>query len=148
MRHRIYLVLFLFFAILPLVGCNVGEGGSGGGASTASAIHCEVFYRAGPGDALSPAPVITFQGGSDQKYLAFDDMTFNARFQDDEFEGRALYIAITGSDEVTEISRQLYQFDAENPPENQFIGGHGFTGLQYVFSPSSLGEMQYFCSIE
>jgi hypothetical protein len=28
---------------------------------------------------------------------------------------------------------------------NQFIGGHGFTGLVYVYHPSSDAELQYFC---
>jgi len=148
MRHRMGLVFFLTLFFIPLVGCNTVGGGSSGDISKASTIICEVFYRAGPGDAMSPAPAIKFQSGSDQQYLVFDDMTFNAGFQDDEYEGRALYIAITGLDETDEISRQLYQFDAEDPPENQFIGGHGFTGLQYVFSPGSTGEIQHFCSVE
>jgi hypothetical protein len=148
MRLRICFVFFIVCAIFPLAGCNFSEGGNSGESPKAITIICEVFYRADPGEALSPAPVIKFPGGSDQKYLVFDDLTFNARVQDDEFEGRALYIAITGVDETKEISRQLYQFNAENPPENQFIGGHGFTGLQYLFSPFSSGEIQYFCHIE
>ena len=153
MRHRschnLCLVLCLVIAIIILVGCDAVGGDNSEGSSKTGAIICEVFYRAGSGDALSPAPAILFQSGSDQQYLIFDDMTFNAGFQDDEFEGRALYIAITGVDESEEISRQLYQFDAGNPPENQFIGGHGFTGLQYVFSPGSTGKIfEYFCHIE
>jgi hypothetical protein len=30
---------------------------------------------------------------------------------------------------------------------DQFIGGHGFTGLAYVFHPASGGEIQYFCGV-
>jgi len=74
-------------------------------------------------------------------------MGFQARFQDDQFEGRALSIAVTNLETGAEISRQLYQFDPQNPPENQFIGGHGFTGLHYVYHPGSEAEMQYFCSV-
>jgi hypothetical protein len=50
-------------------------------------------------------------------------------------------------DTGAEISRQLFQFDPQNPLENQFIGGHGFTGLNYLFHPDSAAEMQFFCGV-
>ena len=74
-------------------------------------------------------------------------MAFEAFYQDDEFEGRALSIVVVDLETGQEILRQLYQFDPQNPVENMFIGGHGFTGLNYVFHPGSNAEMQYFCSV-
>ena len=29
-----------------------------------------------------------------------------------------------------------------------WFGGHGFTGLNYVFQPDSSAEMQFFCSVQ
>ena len=75
-------------------------------------------------------------------------MVFEAHFQDDEYEGRALSIAVIDLDKGSDISRQLYQFDRQNPVENQFVGGHGFTGLNYTFQPGTTAEMQFFCSVQ
>jgi hypothetical protein len=133
---------------MVLAGCSLGGSGVDLRSSKEFGITCEVFYRPDSGASLSPAPVIMFKSGSDHKYLVFDDMTFIARFQDDQFEGRALFIKVTGVDESLEFSRQMYQFDRENPPENQFIGNHGFTGLIYVFNPQTSSEMQYYCNIQ
>ena len=111
-------------------------------------IVCEVYYRPGAGVGLRAAPLITFSEGIDRKTAEFDSMVFEAQFQDDDYEGRALSIAVTDRETGTEITRQLYQFDRQNPVENQFIGGHGFTGLNYIFQPDSSSEMQFFCSVK
>ena len=58
------------------------------------------------------------------------------------------HVRITDLESGDEITRQLYQFNPNNPVENQFIGGHGFTGLNYVFQLESPDEMQFFCSIK
>jgi hypothetical protein len=92
-------------------------------------INCTVFYRASAVDAFEE----------------FDDMSFNASFIDDGFEGRALATWIVNLESGEEIGRQLNQMDRENNLVNQFIGGHGFTGLLYFYHPTSPGELQYFC---
>jgi hypothetical protein len=78
----------------------------------------------------------------------FENMVFEGWFQYDPFVGCALSIAVANLETRDEISRQLYQFDPQNPVLNQFIGGHGFTRLNYVFHPDSPAEMQYFCSVK
>jgi len=65
----------------------------------------------------------------------------------DEFEGQSLSIAISNMQNQQELSRSLYQIDQAKGLANQFIGGHGFTGLIYVFHPSSDAELQYFCEV-
>ena len=77
-----------------------------------------------------------------------DELLFEAWFQDDEYEGRALSIVVVNIETDAEIIRQLYQFDSQNPVKNQFMGGHGFTGLNYVFKPKATDEIQYYCSVE
>ena len=81
----------------------------------------------------------------DVELIEFDDLGFKASYIDDEFEARALVISITNLNSGDEIARQLNQMDRGESLINQFIGGHGFTGLMYVYHPSSPGELQYFC---
>ena len=148
MRTFTITTTLILLAAVFLSGCTSNDAGSGGNSSDSNTIVCEVFYRPTPGGGLEAAPQITFSEGNDQKRQEFEDMSFEARFQDDQFEGRALSIAVTNLNTGAEISRQLYQFDPQNPLENQFVGGHGFTGLNYVFHPDLSAEMQYFCSVK
>lgn len=129
-------------------GCRAAETTSGDEAADNSTIVCEVFYRPGAEQAMEEVLEIIFTGGGDKQSREFEDMVLDAWFQDDEFEGRALTIEVATLDTDKGIARQLYQFDSQNPVENQFIGGHGFTGLNYVFHPNSPAVVQYFCSIQ
>jgi hypothetical protein len=138
------LLLFLIIT-LTLSACN---GAQSPISTTAGNIVCEVFYRSGAGQSFESAPLMKFTGGTEKQSQAFDELLFEAWFQDDEFEGRALSIVIVDSEKDREIARQLYQFDPQNSVENQFVGGHGFTGLNYVFHPNSVAEIQYFCSVD
>ena len=139
---------FILLLIGLISSCRPKETETRTGSSNTSALICEVYYRQSTAQSLEAAPQITLGEGNAQETLPFVDMSFETRLRDDQFEGRALYIAVTNLDTGDEISRQLFQFDPQNPPENQFIGGHGFTGLNYVFHPDSSAEMQYFCSIK
>jgi len=137
--------LIILFTALLLAACRFQDNDS---AVSSSTIVCEVNYRAGGEQSFEESPLITFSGETEKKFHAFDELAFEAWFLDDEFEGRALSIVIVNLETDTEIIRQLYQFDSQNPVENQFVGGHGFTGLNYVFKPKSTDEIQYFCSVE
>ncbi len=41
----------------------------------------------------------------------------------------------------------LYQLPPDSGPQNQFGGGHGFTGLNYSYAPDSTAELQYWCAV-
>ena len=139
----IYLIIMIAF-----VGCSTSNITPEAPSSSNRTIVCEVFYRSTSGQSLQSAPLISFTKGSNSETLTFDTMVFEAHFQDDEYEGRSLSIAVNELDTGSEITRQLYQFDGNNPVENQFVGGHGFTGLNYVFQPGTSAEMQFFCSVQ
>ncbi len=141
------IAIYLLLA-LSLSGCSSPETVPEAPTSSEGTIVCEVFYRSSAVGSLEAAPLITFSEGSDLKVLEFDTTVFEAQLQEDDYEGRALRIAITDLASGDEITRQLYQFDTQNPVENQFVGGHGFTGLNYIFQPDSSAEMQFFCSVE
>ena len=133
---------------VSLSGCSSPETAPDALPSGQGIIVCEVFYRSSSGEGLEAAPLITFSEGNDLKAVEFDTMMFEAQFQDDDYEGRALRIVVTDQDNGDEITRQLYQFDKQNPVENQFVGGHGFTGLNYIFQSDSSAEVQFFCSVK
>ena len=124
--------IFLVICIV-LAGCSISNISPEAPSPGNRTIVCEVFYRSTSSQSLQAAPLINFSEGSHSETLTFDTMVFEAHFQDDEYEGRALSIAVTDLDTGSDISRQLYQFDQQNPVENQFVGGHGFSGLNYAF---------------
>jgi hypothetical protein len=133
------LIVPLFLAILAILLASCG-----GAEEVPISIDCHVFYRASSTESFSESTIRLSRDG-DVEHIEFDDLGFNASYLDDEFDARALAISITALDSGDEISRQLNQMDRGEPLINQFIGGHGFTGLMYVYHPSSSGELQYFC---
>ena len=148
MKTFVFAITCLVFFSILTSGCSALETPTDSALSGGTTIVCEVFYRPDAGVGLETAPLITFSGGNESKSHQFETMSLEARFQDDEFEGRALSIAVSDLESKEEITRQLFQFDPQNPVENQFIGGHGFTGLNYVFQAGSSAEIQYFCSLK
>jgi hypothetical protein len=107
-------------------------------------ISCEVFYRSLAGGSMEGSTV-TLSTNGDRQSLTFDDLGFEAVFLSDAGEGQSLSISITDLHANSELTRALYQIDQQNGLNDQFIGGHGFTGLAYVYHPASDSELQYFC---
>jgi hypothetical protein len=136
--------------LLAIAACAVGcsTPGAAGGSSTGDiAIECQVFYRPSPGESFQEA-AISLGPENATRSEVFDGMVFTGSFFEGPGEGPSLSLAI--SDPVTEdeMARQLYQIDQSKGLTNQFIGGHGFTGLVYIFHPGSPAELQYFCSAQ
>jgi hypothetical protein len=90
---------------------------------------------------------MTLSSEGDLEFIQFDNMEFRAQFFADQFEGQSLSISITNLDSRAELNRTLYQLDQSKGLVNQFIGGHGFTGLNYVFHPNAESELQFFCDV-
>jgi hypothetical protein len=148
MKISVKITFTILLITMMIAACKGAGSDVGNQPEDSGTIVCEVFYRQGAEQSFEPAPPITFSGRTEKGFHEFETMAFEAWFQDDEFEGRALSIVIVDLETDREIARQLYQFDPQNPVENQFIGGHGFTGLNYVFKSKSTDEIQFFCSIE
>ena len=127
-----------------LVGCSPSPEEAGGQSVVPVSIDCRVFYRPSVTETLSESAV-TLTTSGDHEIIEFDDMEFSAQYWDDQFEGRSLLISVASPDTGDEVVRQLYQMDRGKSLINQFIGGHGFTGLIYVYHPSSPAELQCFC---
>ena len=58
---------------------------------------------------------------------------------------RSLRTWVTALDESVIYNSQLYQLPLDSGPSNQFVGGHGFTGLNYSYHPDSSAELQFWC---
>ena len=120
----------------------VSEGGKIEGS-----INCHAYFRATSGEALTEAPTMTISMDGDLEFIKFENMEVRVQFFADEFEGQSLSISITNLDDNAELNRYLYQLDQTKGLTNQFIGGHGFTGLNYIYHPNGAAEMQFFCDV-
>jgi hypothetical protein len=133
--------------LVAMTGCGTPAEETGGQAEGIPAfITCEVYYRPAPSASLDGS-TFSLSTAGDQETLSFETMTFAATTISDAGEGQSLSIVVTETTSGAELTRGLYQFDPVGGLRDQFIGGHGFTGLAYVFHPASGGEIQYFCGV-
>ena len=117
------------------------------GVALESSISCTAAYRFSVSDAefMEQSGVLSEERAEIR--IAFTDIVFTATFPDEEYDWdneSFLLVRISRTDTEQEITRTLYQMGTM-PPYNQFSGGHGFTGLHYVYHPVSRSELQYFC---
>jgi hypothetical protein len=108
-------------------------------------ISCEVYYSPAPGQAADGTTLNLSTGSSDRQVLDFKDLRFEASLVVDLGEGLSLALAVSDLATGNEVARALYQIDQQRGLVDQFIGGHGFTGLAYVFHPTSGSQLQYYC---
>jgi hypothetical protein len=116
-----------------------------------TAINCETYYRSSAtseGQAQSSTAIFELNPDEKEWSETFTDMTLLAAYHDDEFEGRGLQIVVSDAKSGRQMASYLYQFQSDKLPVNQFQGGHGFTGLAYVYHPESPSELQFFCKIQ
>ena len=151
MKHWIWTGVLA--AVITLVACSSpAEEGDGDQTGTIpDNITCEVFYRPSPGASFQESTLSLPTAGEQSANRAsaeFEDMRIEAAFISDVGEGKSLSIAVTDHNTGAELTRGLYQFDPQAGLRDQFVGGHGFTGLAYVFHPSSDSEIQYFCGVD
>jgi hypothetical protein len=118
------------------------------GSSTVSnrpVFVCQAFVRPSVEVALEPMGEIrmTEQGDRSVRSGAF---RFRVLYSNDGYEGRSIVTYVYSTSTGKLIERSLFQLHRDKAPVHQFIGGHGFTGLHYVYAPDSPAELQYFCS--
>ena len=157
------MALLLLGAVIPLSACSVGDVGSVGRIAVAAegetleGIDCTASYRPRPG---SPGTeeTLSVEAEQDSQIHAdrarFRHMSVKITYFDDGFESPAFNVIVRSPGRPKDLAARLYQFqrvgdEAEAPaekPDNEFVGGHGFTGLGYVFDVDSRAEIQYFCN--
>ena len=150
---RLLLPLPLFFLLLAACG-----GGDNGDADTTQPVSppdltCHVAYRPAVTQPIQQELDIDLPADPDagitapQRHLAFDRLTLDATYDAGPFEGPALSIQVFPTGSADPLARTLYQLPRTQPLRDQFLGGHGFTGLVFVQDPTSGAEIQYFCSL-
>jgi hypothetical protein len=127
---------------------------SDGSAEKLESISCTFSYvpRAGREGRQETLSVETEQGSQGQA-VRFGQMVARISYFDDGFESPAFNVVVRSPGHKEDITARLYQLErtSDEPsapakrPENEFVGGHGFTGLGYVFDPDSKAELQYWC---
>lgn len=135
---------FLLILGLLLAAC-------GGGVETAvpraETITCNAAYRSGVSVPIEREESFSLGDEDSRNTITFSDLAFHAQYSSGELDReRALRLWVTESGETAELTSQLYQLPLDSGPVNQFVGGHGFTGLNYVYHPTTGAELQFWCS--
>lgn len=147
MRYVIRVILIL--AILGLVTGCTNDASTGEAPAKASVIVCHAAYRASVTGPIEREETITFTDSDAQQSISFADLNWHAQYGTGELDGeRALRLWVTAAGQPDKLISQLYQLPLESGPQNQFIGGHGFTGLNYVYHPASRAELQFWCETD
>jgi hypothetical protein len=133
----------MIFLVLLLAGC-ASEGITA--VPRAQSITCTTAYRPGVSVPIEREESFTLGDEDVGQTLEFSDLVFHAQYSSGELDReRALRLWVTEAGEMAELTSQLYQLPLDSGPVNQFIGGHGFSGLNYVYHPDSGAELQFWC---
>jgi hypothetical protein len=147
-QRQLGILALLLAQVVLIMGCSpTDSAGEDAAVSPADAeIICEVYYRAAAGMPLEQAPELVFTGVNEEQTAPFEELLLTGRYSVDTGEGRAFSIAVSDPTTGDEIARILYQLSPDGL-RNQFVGGHGFTGLVYAYDPLSEAEMQFYCTV-
>jgi hypothetical protein len=121
-------------------------GGAEAAAPKAESISCTAAYRASVEQGIEREETILFGGTDSEQSIAFTDMVFHAAYSAGEADNeRNMRVWVTDAGETAVYHSTLYQLPINSGPQNQFVGGHGFTGLNYSYQPDSGAELQFWC---
>ena len=144
MRYAMRVTLAV--AILVLVAGCTNDSSTGEAPAKAANIVCHAAYRASVTVPIEREETITFTDSDAQQSISFTDLDWHAQYGTGELDGeRALRLWVTEAGRPDMLISQLYQLPLKSGPENQFRGGHGFTGLNYAYHPVSPAELQFWC---
>lgn len=142
-------ILLALHALWSLAGCGQppGRATSRQEAAVPVTIECHTAYRSSVTLPIEREDQVTLTTSANQQTITYADLVFRALYTGGETagEGRGLKLSVTLVESADELMAVLYQMPTTEAPRNQFSGGHGFTGLGYVYHPTSRAELQYWC---
>jgi hypothetical protein len=132
----------LLFLLVLLAACSGAEAS----APKAETISCTAAYRASVEQGVEREETILFGDTDSEQSIPFTDMVFHAAYSAGESDNeRNLRVWVTDVGDTAVFHTTLYQLPINSGPQNQFVGGHGFTGLNYSYQPDSGAELQFWC---
>lgn len=139
--QRIWCLVGAVWLSLWLAAC----GGETTVSPRADQIVCTVAYRSSVEVGIEQEKTLIFTDADDEQSVNFAKIVFYAAYDAGVVDNeRNLRVRVTDTSE-TVIHATLYQFPTGSGPQNQFVGGHGFTGLAYSYAPTSAAELQFWC---
>lgn len=138
---RILTTLFAFGILLT--GCGTTPAAEPPQAET---IRCTAAYRSATTQPIEQEETLTFTHTSAEQTAVFTDLIFHAAYNSGTADNeRNLRVWVTDGSDSFIYHTTLYQLPLDSGPQNQFVGGHGFTGLNYSYTSNSSSELQYWC---
>ena len=98
-------------------------------------VTCKIWYRKSVTRSPEHVATVELQGNRDIATASRGSLTFHAELWNDPFDGVSLKTSVSVGARATR-TETLYQFGPEWR-QNPFLGGHGFTGLVYSYSPDA-----------
>jgi hypothetical protein len=156
MQWPVLPALGLLFGLAGCVRDNRGADAAGDRSGTPSegaggSIHCTYAYRltnvaseGTPPSALELEERALDVGPGEAASETLGQLTLSARYGADPFEGNSFSLTVSSAE--AQVLSVLFQFGS-GLPQNQFAGGHGFTGLLYFTHPTAGGDYQAFCEV-
>jgi hypothetical protein len=136
---RLVACIAIVFALIGLAACSDEEG-------RAEGIICSTAYRVSQTEPLTEVDHLRFEDEDSTQSMPYVYLELHAQYSTGAQDGeRALRLWVTPTGEQGVIVSQLFQLSVDSGPDNQFVGGHGFTGLSYAYDPVSGAELQYWC---
>ena len=129
--------------VVTLVAC-----GAAPVAERAGGFVCYDAYRPSVTVPISSEGSVSFPDFDAAEFLGPEgnDLVFHAQYWNGADDGeRALRLWVTAAGLTEPLTSHLYQLPQDSGPMDQFVGGHGFTGLIYVYHPTSGAELQFWC---
>lgn len=112
----------------------------------AHTITCTTAYRARPSARIDRTDEVSLTDAAPVR-VTYADLVFEAQHLDDPQYGSAVNLRVTSRGSAKRILEVLYQLEQGGRLVNQFAGGHGFTGLHYVYEPATGSELQFWCAL-
>ncbi len=148
MRRQLLIISWIGFIACLVFGCSQPTMLTRTPSPKAPAsVTCSTFYRSSVtvSNEQQANIILTFQ--DEQKVVEYPDLMFHAQlFRENREEAGSLKVWVTLPGDKHELMAVLYQF-LEMPYTYTYSmeGGHGFTGLHYVYNPTSQAELQFWC---
>jgi hypothetical protein len=124
-------------------GCASAGGSDNGRIAPPDQLACSTHYNPVSGAENDQDAVALPVDLGATATAAHPAITLTVSYPSDDYEGTSVSIAASDA-EGRELMRILYQLDPTTDAfRTEYAGGHGFTGLHYVYSAGA--ELQFWC---